>query len=147
MAKIKYVIKLSDSQRKQLDAITNDGKSSQKEKIRAQILLLSDTSQNSKKTVLAIADELNTTHTTIQSVKEEFVEKGIDAVFRKKRVENMQKRRISTFKREQIRNLAKEDPPAGHRKWSLRLLATEAQNRGIVDSISADTVATILEGN
>ena len=146
MAKTKYVIALDDEQRKTLSKIIEEGKESDRTIMRARILLLSDITVNEKMSVPEVADALCTTHTTVQTVRAEFGKDGLEAaVFRKKRADNIETRRINTKVREQILKVAEEEPPEGHKRWSLRLLCKEVVDRGIIDKISVDTMSVIMK--
>ena len=146
MAKTKYVIALDTEQRRLLENIINEGNNSDRTIMRAKILLLSDITANVKLSVPKVAEMLGTTHTTVQTVRAEYGKGGIEAaVFRKKRSDNIETRRINSEVREQIIKVSKEDPPQGHKRWSLRLLCREVVERGIIDHISADTMSVILK--
>lgn len=146
MAKTKYVIALDDEQRQFLNKIIDDGTESDRTIMRARILLLSDTTVNEKLSVPEVAERLGTTHTTVQTVRAEYGKDGLEAaVFRKKRADNIETRRINTKVREQILAVAAEQPPQGHKRWSLRLLCKEVVDRGIIDKISVDTMSVIMK--
>ena len=146
MAKTKYVIALNDEQRQMLEKIIVEGKESDRTILRAKILLQSDTTVNGKMSVPKIAEMLGTTHTTVQTVRMEYGKGGIEAaVYRKKRADNIETRRINTEVRRQILELSKEEPPQGRKRWSLRMLCKEVVDRGIIDHISVDTMATIIK--
>lgn len=148
MAKTKYVIALTDDQRELLENIVKEGKESDRTILRAKILLLSDLNVNEKMSVPKVAEMLGTTHTTVQTVRAEYGQGGIEtAVFRKKRADNIETRRINSEVRRQIVEVSKEEPPQGHKRWSLRLLCKEVVERGIIDHISADTMSGILKAS
>lgn len=146
MAKTKYVITLTDEQRQMLNNIINEGKESERTVMRARILLLSDVMENEKLSVPKVAELLGTTHTTVQTVRTEYGKYGLEAaVFRKKRADNIETRRINTKVRKQILEVAAENPPQGCKRWSLRLLCKEVVDRGIIDRISVDTMSIIMK--
>ncbi len=116
--------------------------------MRAKILLLSDTTLNGKRSIPKLAEMLGTTHTTVQTVRTEYGKGGIEAaVFRKKREDSYDARRINTEIRQQIIEVSKEEPPKGRKRWSLRMLCKEVVDRGIIDHISADTISRILKAS
>ena len=89
--------------------------------------------------------ELGTTHTTIQTTRKEYLEGGIEnALYESKRVVSMTTRKINEDIRRQIKELAASEPPAGKKRWSLRMICKECVDRGIVDRISVETVKRIL---
>lgn len=85
--------------------------------MRAKILLASDFTGEEKKTKLEIADELGTTHTTVQTVRNEYRTGDIDkAVFRKTRTVSMKTRKINDDVIVEILHLLEEQPPGGRKK-------------------------------
>ena len=146
MAKTKYVIDLSEEEREKLNMIIEEGRESDRTILRAKILLLSDLNVHEKRSIPKVAEKLNTTHTTVQTVRTEYAKDGLEAaVFRKKRSDNIETRRINTKVRKQILQVAAEDPPVGRKRWSLRLLCDEVVDRGIIDHIAPDTMSRILK--
>lgn len=159
MAKTKYYIKLTESERALLTKIICEKKESERTIMRARILLMSEATQPEKLSIKKLADLLETTDTTIQTVRTEFARDGLQAaVFRKPRTvvtgspekkkarkpSKPYKRRINDEAVKQIRALATEQPPEGHKKWSARLICKEAVERGIVEHIAPVTVGKIL---
>lgn len=146
MAKTKYVITLSDGQQQMLENIINERKESERTVMRARILLMSDSAAGEKLSIPKLAELLGTTHTTVQTVRTEYWKNGLEAaIYRKRRADNIETRRINTKVREQILQVAAEKPPEGRKRWSLRMLCKEVVDRGIIDRISADTMSVILK--
>ena len=146
MAKTKYYVKLNDSQREFLTKIVRERNESERTILRARILLLSEESQSMKRSIRELAEELQTTETTIKTVRTEFATKGIEeTVFRKKRVVPIQTRKINESVIQQILAIASSEPPPGKWKWSARMLCTEAMERGIVDHIGVTAMCEILK--
>ena len=145
MARTKYYIRLSDAERNLLTQIVCEGTEPAKIIMRAKILLMSDTAQQKKYTLTALAEQLGTTDTTIQTVRTEYATLGLEATLRGKR--SKPRGHYSRFNQEAVKalkDLAKEEPPKGHKKWSSRLLCEEAVRRGIVDSITPTTMLRII---
>ena len=162
MAKTKYFIQLSEQERALLTKIICEKKESERTIMRAKILLMSEATQPEKLSIKKLAEMLETTDTTIQTVRTEFARDGLQAaVYRKprtvaagspkeKRVRKPSKpykRRIDDGAVRQIRALAEEQPPEGHKKWSTRLICKEAVERGIVAHLAPVTVCKILNGD
>lgn len=146
MAKTKYVIELNNEEFDRLNEIILSDDSSERAILRAKILLRSDVKRNSKISVPKLAEELNTTNTTIQTVRTEYANGGLEAaVFRKKRTPGFINKRINETVIEQILQITKEDLPDGKKKWSIRMLCKEAVKRGIVSHIAPSTMAGIIK--
>ena len=161
MAKTKYFIQLTEPERALLTKIICEKKESERTIKRAKILLMSEATQPEKLSIKKLAELLETTDTTIQTVRTEFARDGLQAaVYRKPRTvaaaspeekrarkpSKPYKRRIDDEAVRQIRALVDEQPPEGHKKWSTRLVCKEAVRRGIVAHIAAVTVGKILNG-
>ncbi len=145
LPRTKYIIVLSDLERERLEAIIREKKEPEKTVLRAGILLALGAEKNRKKTVLKLAEELGTTHTTIQTVKTAYCLGGLDAaVFRKKRTVTFVNKRINENVIKQILLLAEQIPPNGCKRWSVRLLCRECMDRGIVSHIAPSTMQGIL---
>ena len=145
MARTKYVIELNNEELDRLNEIIHSDDSSERAILRAKILLRSDVKRNSRISVSKLAEALSTTNTTVQTVRTEYANGGLEAaVFRKKRTPGFINKRINGTVIEQILKIAKETPPDGKKKWSIRMLCDEAVRRGIVSHIAPSTMAGIL---
>lgn len=145
MAKTKYHIELTDSERSLLTRIVCEGKESERTIMRARILLMSEETQPEKVSIKKLADMLGTTDTTIQTVRTEYAKGGVEAaVYRKQRTCSGYNSKITDDIAQQIREIAASTPPEGKKKWSSRMICAEAEKRGIVDHIVSSTVCKIL---
>ena len=151
MAKTKYYIRLSADERALLIKVLCENREASRTIMRARILLMSDMTQANKMSIRELAERLGTTETTIKTVRAEYAASGLEsALYRKPRVMGecaQYRRRINDRVASQIRALAAEAPPCGHKKWSSRLLSDEAVKRGIVSHIASSTVCKILKGD
>ena len=146
MAKTKYVIALTDEERAYLNQIIADPDQTEHAILRARILLVSDLNKNKKMSVEKVAEAVGTTHTTVQTVRKEYGQGGIDAaLFRKTRTVSRETRKINEQVIGKVLALTKEDPPEGHKRWTAELLRQTCIDRGIIDSISAMSVSRILK--
>lgn len=146
MPSVKYIIKLSDSDRKVLQDIIKKGTSPAKAILRANILLASD--QNSKQymTVAKIAETYHTTPTTVQNVRTSYANNGLATTLsRKKRVTPPVAPKVTGDVEAHIIALACGNPPEGYEKWTLRLLADKCVELNYAESLSHMTVARILK--
>ena len=142
---MKYAINLSSKERDILNRIQMDKDESVRTRMRAKILLASDDEKNSNKTIIELADELGTTHTTVQTVRTEYCQKGLEgAVYRKERVVSKKTRKINDDVIKKIWELSESEPPAGQKRWSIRLLCKVAAEQGIVDKISTASMLKVM---
>ena len=87
MPSYKYIIELSEQDRSVLLDIVAKGASSARKILRANILLASDKRSDKYKTVAEIAENYHTTHTTVQTVRTSYCEKGLEATINRKKRE------------------------------------------------------------
>ena len=145
MARIRFSIKLTEEERQVLSKILDEKKESKRTMLRAQIILMSDEAYEPRLSVLDLTKELNTTHTTIQTTRNEYAEGGLEkAVYRKERVVSRKTRKLNDDVIAQIKELMAGDPPKGHKKWSIRLLCKVCEEKGIVDGIAPSSMLRIL---
>lgn len=146
MPSVKYIIELSDTDRKTLQEIVTKGKSPAKAILRANILLASDRNNKKHMTVAEIAENYHTTPTTVQNVRISYVNNGLEAtVSRKKRETPPVPAKVTGDVEAHIIALACSDPPEGYSKWTLRLLADKCVELNYAESLSHMTVSRILK--
>ncbi len=146
MPSYKYIIELSEQDRSVLLDIVAKGASSARKILRANILLASDKRSDKYMTVAEIAENYHTTHTTVQTVRTSYCEKGLEATInRKKRETPPVPAKVTGEVEAHIIALACSDPPEGYSKWTLRLLADKSVELGYISSISYGTVSNILK--
>ena len=141
----KYRVKLSKEQRELLEELTSQGTMKVRAYKRARILLLADETQcGHQKTDEQIAEQVNTSTGTIQRVRQRFVQSGLEGALTEKPRSGAPPK-ITSRQRVQITSLACSEPPEGHARWSLRLLATKLVELDLVDQISHDSVDRVLK--
>ena len=146
MPSVKYVIELSDEDRKTLQDIVTKGKSPAKAILRANILLASDRNNKKHMTVAEIAETYHTTPTTVQTVRTSYANSGLEAtVNRKKRETPPVPPKVTGDVEAHIIALACGNPPEGYSKWTLRLLADKCVELNYAESLSHMTVSRILK--
>lgn len=89
---------------------------------------------------------LETSATTVHRTRQRLVEEGFDAVLRRKPRERPSIPRIFDGEKEaRLVALACFKPPAGHAKWSLRLLEEKVVELQIVARASDNTIGRTLK--
>ncbi len=141
MAK-KYLVSLSKEERSQLQTMTLTGKSAARKLCHARILLLADTAEGGR-TDQEIVDAVGVSVRTVERVRERFVEEGFEAALHPK----SRPRIVSKLEKAEadLIELAKSDPPAGRKRWTLRLLADQAVQWQYLDGLSHESVRQILK--
>lgn len=146
MPSVKYIIELSDADRKVLTDLVGKGTSPAKAILRANILLASDRNNAKHMTVAEIAAAYHTTPTTVQNVRTSYATNGLEAtVKRKKRATPPVPPKVTGDVEAHIIALACGKPPEGYQKWTLRLLANTCVELNYAESLSHVTVSRILK--
>ncbi|GHT52123.1 hypothetical protein FACS1894106_0160 [Spirochaetia bacterium] len=148
----KYMVRLTELEKKRLAAITKKRDRPARQIIRAKILLLLNEEPDRRgkpKPVpeqREIADRCHCEIALIYRVSRQYAEEGIERVLNRKQRKVPLSMRVRTGRAEaRICELYNTKPPYGYDRWSLRLLAEVAQDKKIVHYISAPTVAAILK--
>lgn len=143
--KHKYKVNLTRAERSELGRLTLGGTIGVRKLNRAKILLLADESHESgHKTDQAIAEKLDVSPATVERTRRRYVETDVKRTLN----ENPRSGRppvISGATRAQITALACSTPPEGFGQWSLRLLADKAVELHFIETISHESVGTILK--
>jgi transposase len=145
--KPRYRVTLTEQEREELEALTRRGYTGAKRFIRARALLLCDAgAQCPAWTVADTAAALGVTSRTIEHLKKRFVEEGLDAALERKPREKPPREVIfdGAFEARLI-SLACSDAPAGHRRWTVRLLADKVVELNIAPVVSHMTVQRVLK--
>ncbi len=143
----RYRVTLTEAERSDLEALTRSGKSSAKKFSIARALLLCDAgSQGPKWTVADVAEALGVTPRTIEHIKKRFVEEGLEAALERKPRDKPSRLLVfdGAFEARLIA-LACSEAPAGHKRWTIRLLADKVVELNVAPSVSPMTVQRILK--
>ena len=138
-------MRLSEEQRGKLEELTRRGTISVRKYKRARVLLLADeNSEHGRKNDREVAELVDASLSTVHRVRRRFAEEGLEASLNEKSRPG-KPRTFDGKDRAAVIALACSEPPAGHARWSLRLLADKLVELEIVDSISHRTVRDILK--
>ena len=143
----KYIVTLTAEEAEQLQSLVGKGKHAAQKVINALILLNCDQSQGSegKRTSKDIAHVLQVSERKIDRVKRRFVEDGLDVALSGKPIEREYICKVDGDIEAHLIALSCSEPPTGHARWSLRLLADRAVQLQWVDAISHETVRRALK--
>lgn len=141
----KYIVRLMDEEREQLEGIVKKLAGGSEKVKRAQILLKADT-DGPNWTDEKIAEAFRCRTRTIEKLRKRLVTEGFEAAIeRKQRAEPPVPQKLDGEQEAHIIAMRLGKPPEGYSNWSLRLLADEAVALEIVDSISHTTVRQTLK--
>jgi transposase len=135
-----HVVRLTSEERSRLKEMTQKGTMQVRSLKRAQALLLSDEGMKDR----WIADRLGIVIETVERTRKRFVEAGLDAALTEKPRPGA-KPLLDAKGEAHLVALACSDPPEGHRKWTMQLLADRMVELKYVESISDETVRRRLK--
>ncbi len=140
-------IKLSQSERDELEALRDQKRGKASGVIRAVALLLSDEGPHGP--ALKDADIQSHTGMSIRNLERlrlRCCEVGpLAALTRKPRATPGREVKITGEVQARITQLACTEPPAGHARWTLKLLAKHLVEIEVIESISHQSVGTVLK--
>jgi transposase len=145
MAKL-YRVTLTQAEREELQQMISRGKGDARKLAHARILLQADESGRGPRRIdQQIAESLDTTTRTVERVRERFVEQGLEAALVPARSKRIYTRKLDGKQEAKLIALACSKPPAGKRRWTLRLLAEQMVELEVVDELSHETVRQTLK--
>jgi transposase len=146
MAK-KYVVRLEAEERERLRRLLSAGRVAAYKRKHAAILLKADQGPDGPGwTDVRIAEALDVSVRSIESLRQRLVEEGLEAcLVRKKPPRPPRERKLDGEQEARLIAVSCSAPPAGRERWTLRLLADRLVELEVVDSISHETVRQTLK--
>jgi len=144
---MRYKVSLDAKERGLLLDLVTHGRHRSQKVLNALILLNCDQGQfqEQRLTNQQIAEVLPVSMKKIDRVKKRFVEQGLEAALDKRPAERTRLRKTDGDFEAHLIALSCSQPPAGRARWSLRLLADKLVELRYVDSISHETVRSVLK--
>lgn len=139
----KYRVSLTESEREDLSQLIRRGKGAARKLLHARILLKAD-SQNGWNDI-AISEALEVSVSTIERVRERFVEDGLVAALERKAPRREYKRKLDGEQEAHLVALVCSQPPEDRGRWTLKLLAQKMVELEYVDSIAPETIRQTLK--
>jgi transposase len=144
--KKKYIVTLTPEERRMLQMMLSRGKAAARKLVHARILLKADASPGGPNWADAtIAQGLEVGRATVERVRQEFVEDGLDAALNRRKPRREYDRTLDGDGEARLVALACTQAPEGRSRWTLRLLADRMVRLEYVDTISKDTVSRVLK--
>jgi hypothetical protein len=145
MSKHRHV-ELTDEQRQQLQDLIHRGTEKARTLARARILLLTDRSQGERRTDEQVAAAVLCTKGTVLSIRHRFLAEGLEAALTEKPRPGASLRpKITGEVEATLVALTCSDPPEGHARWTLQLLANRLVELQAVESLSDVAVMNCLK--
>jgi transposase len=142
MAK-KYMVDLSEAEHGMLNNLITSGTQRVRKTIHARILLKAHEGWTDQE----IQEALDVSIPTIQRVRQRFVEQSFEEALCPRPTRRRYERLLDGVQEAYLIALACRTPPAGHRRWSLRMLAEKMVQLEYADELSHETVRKVLAEN
>jgi transposase len=141
----RFIVRLSREERERLEALVAKGRAAARKLTRARILLEADCSDAGP----AWSDEqislaLDVGTITVHRVRRAFVESGLEGALVRRPIPR-RPRMLDGEQEAHLIALACGSPPAGRRRWTLRLLAGKLVELGHIDRVSHETIRRTLK--
>jgi transposase len=143
----RYVVTLDEAERQRLSQLVKADKVAAKKRNHAQILLLADVSEQGPGWKdEAVAQACGVTVRTVENIRKRLVMEGLESALNRKPQARPSRQKILDGEKEaKVIAVCCGSKPAGHARWTLRLLAQRIVELDIVDSISHETVRQCLK--
>jgi len=144
--KKKYIVTLTEAERQLLQVMLSRGKAAARKLMHARILLKADAGPggpgwNDEQ----IAEGLEVGRATVERVRREFVEEGLEAALERRKPRRQYARALDGDGEAHLLALACQKPPEGQARWTLRLLADRMVQLEYVEQLSYQTVRRTLK--
>lgn len=136
----KQTIKLTSTQRRRLLTIVQTGTRKAKEILHAHILLKSAAGW----TDTQVAEAFDVSPDTVRRIRLRYRELDLMSAIQEQ-PRSGSPGQLTPEQEACLIALVCSPPPVGHRRWTMRLLATEALNRKLVPAITYETVRQLLK--
>jgi hypothetical protein len=146
MRKTKYAVYLTEGERARLRTLIGSGEAPARMLTHARILLKANQGEGGPGwSDAAIAGALEIHPDTVARVRRAYVGAGLEAALARKAPARIYPRTFDGAAEAHLVAVACSDPPAGHERWTLRLLADELIRLEVVPAVSHETVRRTLQ--
>ena len=144
--KKKYIVTLTEKERQSLHAMLSRGKAAARKLMHARILLKADAAPGGPGwNDAAIAEGLDVGRATVERVRKQFVEEGVQAALARRKPRRQYRRKLDGDGEAHLIAVACSKAPEGRSRWTLRLLANRMVALEHVDQLSYETVRQVLK--
>lgn len=141
----KYRVTLSQTEREQLQAIIAKRNAQSQVVKRAYILLAADENQPQWMKDEQIQQTYQVSIRSIERLRERFVENDLQMALNGKKREKYKEKVFDGTVEAHLVALRCSQPPTGHARWTIRLLAQQLVELNYVETIGRETVRRILK--
>lgn len=141
-----YPVMLTDEERDQLLQLIAAGTAAARKLSHARILLKADQGPVGPGWVDArIAEAVEVSQPTVARMRKQYVEEGLEAALNRRAPRRVYQRKLDGEHEARLIAVACSAPPAGHARWTLRLLADKLVELEVVEDVSYQTVRRVLK--
>lgn len=142
----RYKVSLTEEEREALLKLIGKGKAAARELSHARILLQADESEEgADQRDEAISERLHVSVSTVERVRKQFVEEGLERALAHKRPYRTKTKKLDGEAEAQLLAVACAEPPTGRERWTMQLLADKLVELEVVEAISDETVRLALK--
>jgi transposase len=142
----RYPVSLPESERTYLRQLIAVGTAPARLLTHARILLKADQGSDGSGWVdERIAQAVEVSQPTIARVRRQYVEEGLEAALYRRAPTRVYQRKLDGAQEARLIALACSEPPTGHARWTLRLLADRMVELHDLDGLSYQTVRRALK--
>ena len=142
----KYVVRLAQEEREELESLVKRGKVAAEKRRRAQILLKADAvAEGSGLADQEVASALDVGIATVHRVRQAYVEESLQGALSRKPAVRHRPRKLDGDGEARLVAVACSPAPEGRARWTLRLLADKLVELEVVDTINKETVRRTLK--
>ena len=142
----KYVVELSEEERKELEWQVKKGKAAARKIQHARILLKADQgAQGPGWTDEQIAQAYEVNVRTAERIRQRLVEHGLDDALVRRQSEQPSRRKLDGAAEAKLIAMACTPAPEGRKRWTIRLLADRMVELQIVESLGRETTRQTLK--
>ena len=143
---VNYKVTLTKEEREELMSVINKGSHTSQKFRNAYVLLNCDEGKYSEKVTNAqISKVLKIGMRTIDRIKKRFIEDGFEEALERRPTQREYERKADGDFEAHLIAISCGKPPKGFARWSLRLLADKMVELKYVDTVSHETVRTVLK--
>lgn len=141
----KYHVYLTVEEKEYLKQLVKKGTAPARQIQRAHILLKADVSEGKGWTDQQIRETFHLARNTVSKIRKRFTEVGLEETVKRKHPNRDYVTRLDGEQEAHLVALACSEPPAGHARWTLRLLAERMVALEYVERVSYETVRQVLK--
>ncbi len=140
----RYRVTLNDKEIEELEALIKKGGKGYRVKHAQVLLKLDEKPENKDWTYERIREAYSASSATIAGIAKRFVENGLEAALGRKKRENYP-RKVTGEVEAKISVIACSEPPDGHSRWTMQMIADELIRLEVVDYITDSTVCEVMK--